>query len=470
MLRRKHTHLLQQQTREMEITKLREMDDAKMRFFTNVSHDLRTPLSMIITPLERMISKPESSKSADELILMHRNALILLDEVNQLLDFRKLDKKETHLYASYGNLSEFVKDVCKSFNIICVNSHIKLDVQVNSSMLKMNFDRNKMQRVLQNLLSNAVKYNTEYGTVTVIVDKILNEQGEQARIQVVDTGIGIKEENKTKIFDRFFQEHHTATTYIGNGIGLHIVQEYIALHRGSVEVVDNHPQGSIFVLTIPIHCVNIEDSSSVPIDASLQSEIDLLGDGCISSGRPRILIVEDNADFRNFLISSLEEDYDIYNAENGKVAFHILGLHNVEMVISDVMMPIMDGLQLCQKIKTDIRYSHIPVILLTARTAQEHMLNGLREGADEYITKPFNLDVLKLRINKLIYWTQNNHERFKTVEVSPSEITVNTLDEKLIEKAIQTVEQNMDNTEFSVEDLSASVGMRSEERRVGKEG
>lgn len=459
MLRRKHKHLLQQQTRELEIAKLREMDDAKMRFFTNVSHDLRTPLSMIITPLERMIHEQGQSQPNNDLLLMHRNAHILLDEVNQLLDFRKLDKKETNLYASYGNLSEFVKDICKSFSTICINSHLKLDVQINSTTLEMNFDRNKMQRILLNLLSNAVKYNTEFGSVTVIVDKILNEQGEQARIQVADTGIGVREENKTKIFNRFFQEHHVATTYVGNGIGLHIVQEYVALHGGCVEVIDNHPKGSIFVLTIPMQSVVDEVSLTLSVETPTQSEMEGQCEADSLTGHPKLLIVEDNTDFRNFLTSALKDDYDVYNAENGKMALNMLGLHNIEMVISDVMMPVMDGLQLCQKIKTDIRYSHIPVILLTARTAQEHVLNGLREGADEYITKPFNLEVLKLRINKLIYWTQNNHERFKTVEVSPSEITVSTLDEKLIEKAIQTVEQNIDNTEFSVEDLSASVGM-----------
>ncbi len=172
-----------------------------------------------------------------------------------------------------------------------------------------------------------------------------------------------------------------------------------------------------------------------------------------------LLIVEDNDDFRSFLVGCLQEYYQVYEASDGKKALTVLAQQSIHVVISDIMMPVMDGMELCRKIKTDIRYSHIPIILLTARTAEEHILSGLKEGADEYITKPFNLEILLLRIRKLLMWTLKNHDKFKTRDISPSEITISSLDEQLIEKAIRIVEENMDNSEFSVEELSAQIGM-----------
>lgn len=264
------------------------------------------------------------------------------------------------------------------------------------------------------------------------------------RIQVADTGIGIKDENKEKVFDRFFQEQHAATTYVGSGIGLHIVKEYVTLHQGTIRITDNRPQGSIFVITLPVVGGTNEERQ--------------LCHGSQEEGIS-VLVVEDNDDFRRFLVGCLKEHYQVFEASNGKEALEILSQQSVQMVISDVMMPVMDGLELCHAVKTDIRFSHIPVILLTARTAEEHVLGGLREGADDYITKPFNLDILLLRIQKLLQWTQSNHEKFGKMEVSPSEITISSLDEQLIEKAIRIVEENMDNSEFSVEELSAQIGI-----------
>lgn len=459
-MRRKHIRILQQQKREMVISQQHEMNEAKMRFFTNVSHDLRTPLSLIISPLEKIIDSDTSLELKDDLDMMHRNALTLLDEVNQLLDFRKLDQQKTQLSPSYGNLSDFIKETCTSFHSLFLKNGLKLQLRINTPDLEMNFDKNKMQRIMLNLITNAIKYNNEHGDITVTLDKILDANGEQARIQVADTGIGIKEANKDKIFDRFFQEQHATTMYAGSGIGLHIVKEYVVLHGGIIEVKNNQPKGSIFIITLPItgavevYAENVNSSSQErleEVEAEVAPET--------SEDKVAVLVVEDNHDFRNFLINSLKGHYQVFDAQDGKKALAVLAQHSVHIVITDVMMPVMDGMELCHKIKTDIRYSHIPVVLLTARTADEHILSGLREGADDYITKPFNLNILLLRIQKLLQWTRHNHEKFKTIDISPAEITISSLDEKLIEKAICTVEENMDNSEFSVEDLSAAVNM-----------
>ena len=457
-MKRKHIRNLSQQKREMEIIQQHEMDEAKMRFFTNVSHDLRTPLSLIIIPLEKLLSSNLEKGVKEELELIHRNSETLLNEVNQLLNFRKLDQQKTQLMLSHGNLSDFVKEVCGSFIPQAVKKGINIRLHINETKMDMDFDRNKIQRILLNLLSNAVKYNYENGEVTVTLGKITANGIENVQIQVADTGIGIKDENKDKIFDRFFQEQHSTTTYIGNGIGLHIVKEYVTMHHGTITVENHIPQGTIFTITLPVthnYAVNDEKQDEAEIREKVVDEVSDTTD----THKTSLLIVEDNDDFRNFLINCLKGTYQVFDAPNGKEALEILAHQSIQIVISDVMMPEMDGMELCRKIKTDIRYSHIPVILLTARTADEHELSGLKEGADDYITKPFNLEILLLRIQKILKWTKNNHEKFKTIDISPSEITVSSLDEQLIEKAIRAVEENMDNSEFSVEELSSYVGM-----------
>lgn len=450
-IKRKHFRLLELQKRDMEIAQQHEMDEAKLRFFTNISHDLRTPLSLIITPLEKILGSEMAAGVKEELTLMHRNAVTLLNVVNQLLDLRKLDNEKAQLNASHGDLAEFVKEVCQSFESFAQRQHISLQLVLKSPYIEADFDRNKMQRIMLNLLSNAFKYNVENGSVTVTVERISDKNEEAVRIQIADTGIGIRDENKSKIFDRFFQEEHTSTAYVGSGIGMHIVKEYVSLHKGTIQVQDNLPRGTVFTLTLPVrncqqHCME-ESSETSAFTTEVKNE------------QIPILIVEDNDDFRHFLFNCLKEHFQVFDAEDGKQAIKVLEQHDIKLVISDVRMPIMNGLELCNKIKGDIHYSHIPVILLTARTAEEHILEGLREGADDYLAKPFNLDILLLRINKLLEWADNNHKKFGIVDISPSEITVSTLDEQLITRAIQVVEANMDNSEFSVEGLSTEVGM-----------
>lgn len=246
---------------------------------------------------------------------------------------------------------------------------------------------------------------------------------------------------------------------MGSGIGLHIVKEYVSLHGGEVKVENNHPKGSIFIITLPItrmpQITPAENTSSLKTEESSMQKIIEPS----KTEKASLLVVEDNDDFREFLISCLKEYYVVFDAPDGKKALSILSQQQIQIIISDVMMPVMDGMKLCHKVKTDIRYSHIPIILLTARTTEEHILSGLREGADEYITKPFNLEILLLRIHKMLMWTRNNHEKFKTIDLSPSEITISTLDEQLIEKAVRIIEQNMDNSEFTVEEFSSQVGM-----------
>ncbi len=454
-IKKKQQRILNEKKQEIETAKIQEMNESKMRFFTNVSHDLRTPLSLIITPLEKLTMLELPEKAKNDIDLINRNAHILLNEVNQLLDFRKLDQLKTCYTPSFGNISEFIKDICNSFRPLILKNKINLYLQINSPVIEMNFDRNKLQRIIFNLLSNAVKYNRENGSVTVTIDKILSEEGEQISIRVADTGIGIKDENKEKIFERFYQEHHKETAYIGSGIGLHIVQEYVSMHGGIISVCNNNPEGTVFTILIPLKGSEVIISDTIN-DNSGTKDSELKN---IKPTVPDILVVEDNDDFRHFITTCLKEHYNIYEAADGKAALKILGRHDISLVLSDVMMPLMNGYELCNRIKTDIRFSHIPVILLTAKSAEENILDGLMEGADDYITKPFNIKILLLRIGALLKRSESNHEKFKSLDVSPSEITISSLDEQLIEKAIKCVEENMGNPDFSVEELSSGVNM-----------
>jgi len=453
-VRRKARFRLRMQKLELDIAKQQEMDEGKMRFFTNVSHDLRTPLSLIIIPLEKLIASPVHDKQTrEDLKLMYRNSQILMGEVNQLLDLRKLEKGKSELKLSHGNISEFIKEVCSSFEPYSNKRGIQLKLVLKSSSIEMDFDRNKTQRILMNLLANAYKFNVDNGSVTITVDRITEANIEKVRIQIADTGIGVSDQNKQHIFERFYQAT-SASDYIGSGIGLHIVKEYVHMHGGEIHLKDNKPQGSVFTVTLPILETIQRNTETETEEVILIEETEQP-----AASESPLLIVEDNDDFRQFLIDCLKGHYPVVAAPNGKKALSIMTHQPVRMVISDVMMPVMDGLELCNKIKGDIRFSHIPVILLTARTADEHVLSGLKEGADDYITKPFNLDILLLRIRKLLEWSTESHTKFKTIEVEPSEITISSLDEQLISKAIRLVEENISNLDFSVEELSSAVSM-----------
>lgn len=457
--KRKHRHILAKQRHEMEISRQHEMDEAKLRFFTNVSHDLRTPLALIITPLERLMTNPVRYNLQKELKLIHRHALILLNEMNQLLDFRRLDNKKASFEPSYSDLANLLKEVFDSFTEMSQKKDIKMTLNIKCNVMNMLFDRNKMQRVLMNLLSNAIKYNHKGGDIIITLEKYSSDKGDTACIKIADTGIGIKDENKHKVFDIFFKENHPNASYTGSGIGLYIVQEYVKLHNGNIYIENNNPQGSVFTINLPIIYGKTDETNIADNENIIEYVPEEILTENSANSQTTILIVEDNDDFRSFLSSCMPKQYRTICASNGKNALDVLAESDIQIIISDVMMPIMNGLELCHKVKTDIRYSHIPIILLTARTAETHVIEGLKEGADDYITKPFNIEILQIRIHKLLEWSHSSHEKFRTVDISPSEITVSKMDEQLIEKAIHIVEENIDNNQFSVEELSELLNM-----------
>ena len=414
-MKKKHQKTLAIQKLEMELEQQHQIEENKMRFFTNISHDLKTPLTLIITPIEKILSGTLDKSVRQEMELVWRNAKILMDEVTQLLDLRRLDVGSEELHLSHGDMVEFIRRTVGNFKYYSDSKGVSLDLKINTSVLEMDFDQTKMRRVIMNLLANAFKYNKPNGNVCVTLDKYIEAGDSFMQLSIADTGIGIKPENKEHIFERFYQEK-TDGEYIGSGIGLHIVKEYVTLQHGEIAVEDNHPEGSIFTITIPITQMGKddikqdEDNTGQVIEDTQEKQ---------HEQNAQILIVEDNTDFRQFLERCLNGQYSILTAGNGIEALQQLEKEQIDIVITDVMMPEMNGMELCNKIKTDLRYSHIPVIMLTAKSTDDNIIAGLKDGADDYITKPFNLSILKLRIQKILEWTEANHQNFgKAVEPS----------------------------------------------------
>lgn len=457
---------------ELEAKRNHEIDDMKLRFFTNISHELRTPLTLIISPLESVIKTINNDEHKQKLEMVHRNAVRLLHLVNQLIDFRKLDVQGHQMNLSYGDIIAYIKNVSSSFAELSEKKNIRLTFYSSVDELRMEFDEDKMGKIMMNLLSNAFKFTNEGGRVEVYVNLLsasAEEQLERLEIRVADTGIGISDDEKEKIFERFYQvKQNDEHKFGGSGIGLHMVKEFVLLHKGTVEVHNNTGRGSVFVVTIPVNRKTGEEKKYIISEGQakvLNEKSEELVEASESNvaviNRPVILVVDDNDDFRTFMKDSLKSDFVIQDARNGKEAWESILDSLPDMIISDVMMPEMDGCELCRLVKSDVRTSHIPLILLTARTAEEHKLEGLETGADDYITKPFNFEILMLRIRRLMKRREAAQEIFrKQIEVKPSDITITSLDEKLIQKAIKYVEDNISKSnELSVEELSRYLGM-----------
>lgn len=439
---------LAQQKKEAE--RIHELDLLKLKFFTNVSHEFRTPLSLIMAPMEKMLKQTNEPEQKKQYQLIYRNARRLLALVNQLLDFRKLEMRELRLYPSLGDVVGFVKEVSHSFTDIAGAKHINFNFTTDITSLQISFDSDKLERILFNLLSNAFKFTPEYGNIEVIV----SVQEQYVSIQVKDSGIGIPVEDQDKIFERFFQ-HDVPGSILnqGSGIGLAISKEFVRLHQGSISVESEPGKGTCFTVLLPVTEPVVETIAPVSEEHTEQPEKS-------SRKRPVILIVDDNEDIRFYLKDNLRRNYTVYEAVNGAEGWEKTKQLQPDVIVSDVMMPVMDGMELCRNIKNDKHTSHIPVILLTARSAAEPKMEAFQVGANDYITKPFSFEMLQSRIRNLLAQQDAMRKLFqKQLEVNPTEISITSVDEQFIRQSIDTVEQNISNPDFSVEDLSRALHM-----------
>lgn len=465
----KQKQAFKQAQKIMEADKIHEVDELKFRFFTNISHEFKTPITLILTPLEKLLKEPHTEEQKTLLTIMRKNAQNLLNMVNEILDFRKLDLNKMNLSLSAGDIIPIVKDICQSFSSLAADKSIKFTFTTYLKEFQMDFDPEKMSKIVTNLISNAFKY-TEEGHIDVsigITEEMQKDAKKQLCIKVSDTGIGIEPQYKEKIFDRFFRiEQSQKNSQTGTGVGLHLVSEYVKLHNGEISVESSMGKGSTFTVLIPIDNPSYKESKSQDIIYSRDTNISetLPDDNNISivkdSSLPLLLIVDDNEDFREFIKSLFVKSYRIITANDGEEASQIILDQLPDIILCDVMMPKMDGYELCRKVKADIRTSHIPIILLTAKSSEENKYSGIEAGADDYIAKPFNIDMLTLKISKIIERQKKNQHNFKKkIEVTPSEIEIMTMDEKFVKKAISIVEENIGNADFLVEDLCREMAM-----------
>lgn len=441
-----------------EAIRMHQLDMMKIKFFTNVSHEFRTPLALILTPLEKILAATTDVAQQNQFRLIQRNAKRLLNLVNQLLDFRKLEVQEIKFNPSEGDIIQFIKETVYSFSDLSEKKNIAFTLNTSLTSLETLFDQDKLEKILFNLLSNAFKFTAEQGTVVVNINRERDGDAQWLKIEVRDTGIGIPQDKQDKIFDRFFQ-HDLPKSILnqGSGIGLSITKEFVKIHGGTITVESEPGKGSCFTVRLPVqdvfhHEIRPEETSLT--EESHPATVHELPGNAVQT-KPVLLLVEDNEDFRFYLKDNLKFEFTIMEARNGAEGWKKIVRHIPDLIVSDIMMPEMNGIELCRKIKEDTRVSHIPTILLTARTQEEQRLEGIRVGADDYITKPFNFEILISRIRNLIAQREKFHKAFpKQIEIKATELNITSLDTKFIQEAIRYVEENVSNPEFSVEDLS----------------
>lgn len=470
---------------QKEAARLAEMDKIKTNFFSNITHEFRTPLTLIIEPLRQILKdKNLSNSTKNKAQLAERNSQRLLGLVNQLLDLSKLESKKMTLELKRGDFLEFIAPIMASFDGLAKQKNIQFIYNAPNELPFFDFDKNKVEKVVFNLISNAIKFTKANGTVTVNV--IENTQNQQLQIQVIDTGIGISKQEQPHIFDRFYQVDGSNTRqHEGTGIGLALSKELTEVMNGSLTFQSELGKGSTFEVLLPM--VKSLDSINTSLDAEVYTTKLLVRteQPATRNSQPVFnpdatniaLIIEDNEELRAFIKSSIEHQYEVIETRNGQEGLELALKYIPNIIISDVMMPIMDGFEVCKRVKTDEKTAHIPVILLTAKTAMDSVLKGLEYKADAYIRKPFNVEELLLRMKNLIEVRLLLQQKFaQTLEIIPfgnadtddnkqpintafQDTNISSFDQRFLTDLSKVVEQNLDNEDLTIEDLAKAVTM-----------
>ncbi|MEO6286708.1 MAG: ATP-binding protein [Dyadobacter sp.] len=444
-----------------EATQLREVDEIKTRFFSNITHEFRTPLTLILSPTEQMLTESREGKDVSRLSLVKRNAHQLLNLVNQLLDLSRLESGRMTVREVEGDLVDFIGQLVQAFKPIADDKGIVLEFEHLLNSENYWFDKEKLERVLNNLLSNAIKFTNSGGMAQIRL------KGMESGVEIIvgDTGIGIMAENLPHIFERFYRiDDNGEETQTGSGIGLAIVKELVELQGGTVSVRnDDEKLSTLFTLHLPFRQAGLTKVGSLAGYQTTGERFEIAADNG-NALRADILLVEDNIELGDFIADNLTGQYNIHRAANGAEGL-ILAAHLMpDLVISDVMMPVMDGYTLCQKLKSDLHTSHIPVILLTAKAAVESRMSGLQFGADDYITKPFHLPEVKLRVRNLLLRQQrfNDWLRINLSQPGPlTSIPESEILDPFLEKLYAILDSQLDNTDFGVSELVKEIGMSS---------
>jgi len=446
----------------LEAERLHEFDQLKIKFLTNLSHEFRTPISLIMGPIERLGEKESDPDKQRQLTMVQRNARRLLNLVNQLLDFRKLEEHEQRLDCTEGDIVPFLQEAAEAFRDIADRKQIHFDFKTHLQEFYTFFDRDKIERVLFNLLGNAFKFTGKEGRVTLELRQAYFSQ--HLEIIIADTGIGMSAEERQHIFDRFFQANTGAGIMNqGSGIGLSITKEFVRLHGGTIEVESEPGKGSIFTISLPLEVIShtVEKGPIPAVGTERQQEqANIIAVPVAGIDKLTVLLVEDNEDFRCYLKESLQPFYKIIEAADGKEGWQKILSGNPDIVVSDISMPNMDGIELSRKIRSDKRVSHLPIILLTALTEGTYQLRGLETGASDYLTKPFSFEILNIKIRNMVLLNRRLKETYsRRLNVETPIAEVESEDEKLLLKVSQYIEANLDSPDLSVEELSKHVYM-----------
>lgn len=479
-----------QQINQRKLTKIKlqehlqnkQVNEAKLQFLTNISHDIKSPISLVINPLLKLMSTDQDTARQKSYMVMHRNSEKILQLVNQVMDVRKIDQGQISLNLERTEIINSLKESCLLFEEQIQTKNIKLKFHYKKPELYAQIDPKYFDRIIQNVLSNAVKFVHNEGNIEIFIEedsKLYQDNKEIScfTITIADNGIGINESELAKIFDRFYQSSNSRLTHTeGTGIGLHLTRSIIELHNGNITAENNiEAPGCRFIIQLPMGTEYMKEEKEEENDTHEQNNDLVLSTLQIPSldyidqpfsnstaGRKRILVVDDNDEIREYLFKELSAHYKVITSINGKEALEIVLKDSLDLIISDVKMPVMDGVTFCRKVKRNININHIPVILLTAKSHDHDQLEGLNIGADAYITKPFNMEILKKTILNLIRTREllkNNYSGNQAQEDKIKKITMESADEKLIQKIMNFVNNNLSNPDLNVEMIAVEIGI-----------
>ena len=476
---------------EDQARRLAELDEAKNRFFANISHEFRTPLTLILGPVQDFLDGalgPLSGQARTQHRLIRRNARRLLRLVNQLLDLSRLESGKMSLSPEPGDLVAFLHELHRVFMPMAERREVSLGFEPRVQSIPGMFDFDALEKVFTNLISNALKFTPEGGSVLVsasVIPRSASDEGSLAAlgmtavVTVSDTGPGIPEEQLDRIFERFVQgDTSIRRRFEGSGVGLTLARELAELQGGSLVAESAVGKGSVFTVSLPIAELEEVGEAEAPVPHQVHLESPLLvadedgesmgGDG-LAVKQATILIVEDNPDVRQYLRTHLAQKYRLLEAEHGQAGLELARLQKPDLILSDVMMPVMDGLEMCRQIKSNDELRHIPVIMLTAKVSEADAVEGLESGAEDYIAKPFSINALEAKIHNFVTVRRDLREKFsREVIVKPGEIVITPEEEVFLDGVLEVVNEHLGDTNFSVDWLAEEVGMsrRSLERKV----
>ncbi len=463
------SNVLKHKKELMDKEQQKQISESKLQFFTDISHEIRTPLTLIIAPLEKLISNTSDKLLQPTYGIMYQNAVRILRLINQLMDLRVVEKGKLKLKVEKNDVVDFIRKIMDSFTGLAVSQQIDFKLIAEDNLPEVLIDKDCLDKIVFNLLSNAFKFTPKGGTITV---GIQTKNHEFLEISVEDTGVGIPKEQQEQIFERFYQiKDRKYSTKFGTGIGLHLSQMMVELHHGSIRLESEPDKGSKFTIQLPLNenVYSAEEFGSINNDAPvtmLQPSVPILINEVPEKSKVKaktnisLLVVEDDADILNYIDSELSPYYRVHKAANGKEGLSQALKLLPDVIVSDIVMPEMDGLTLCKKLKNNEKTCHIPVILLTAKTSVEQRIEGLEVGADSYIPKPFNIKHLQTRIEKLASLRETLKQKFSgEMEVKEGTLKVVSADEKLLIKFNEKLKEHINNPDLSVDSISKELGI-----------